>query len=88
MRTYTIIFTKVNEIWESLSTAKKNVTDSMEEAYDVVIIGCGMAGTLAGLTALKENLSVCIVERKQRELIGKKFVGNSCPRKRVHGRDD
>ena len=76
---YTIVFTKVNEIWKSLSTTKKNITDSMEEAYDVVIIGCGMAGALAGLTALKENLSVCIVERKQREFIGKKICGELMP---------
>lgn len=51
----------------------------MEEAYDVVIVGCGMAGALAGLTALQENLSVCIVERKQRELIGKKICGELIP---------
>ena len=51
----------------------------MEEAYDVVIVGCGMAGALAGLTALEEDLSVCIVERKQRELIGKKICGELIP---------
>jgi digeranylgeranylglycerophospholipid reductase len=76
---YTITFAKVKGIWKSLSTYKKNGADSMEEAYDVVIIGCGMAGALAGLTALKENLSVCIVERKQREFIGKKICGELMP---------
>lgn len=47
--------------------------------YDVVIAGCGMAGALAGLTALKENLNVCIVERKKREYIGKRPCGELMP---------
>lgn len=47
--------------------------------YDVVIVGCGVAGTAAGLTALKENLNVCIVERKKREYIGKRPCGELMP---------
>lgn len=43
--------------------------------YDVVIAGCGVAGAVAGLTALKENLTVCIVEKNKREDIGKKICG-------------
>lgn len=53
----------------------------MKKTYDIVIVGCGMAGALAGITALKEGLSVCIVERKQRELIGKKVCGELMPQK-------
>lgn len=53
----------------------------MEEPYDIVIVGCGMAGAVAGLTALQEDLNVCIVERKQRESIGKKICGELMPQK-------
>ncbi len=53
----------------------------MEETYDIIIVGCGMAGALAGLAALQEDLTVCIVERKQREFIGKKTCGELIPQK-------
>jgi digeranylgeranylglycerophospholipid reductase len=43
--------------------------------YDLVIVGCGMAGAVAGLTALRKNLSVCIIEKKRRELVGRKTCG-------------
>ena len=46
-----------------------------EKVYDVVIVGCGMAGAVAGLTALKRNLNVCIVEKNEREFIGRKICG-------------
>lgn len=46
-----------------------------KKVYDVVIVGCGMAGTIAGLTALKRNLNVCIVEKNEREFIGRKICG-------------
>ena len=59
------------------------ITDFMEKHYDVVIVGCGMAGALAGLTALKENLSVCIVEKKKREYIGTKICGELMPQETV-----
>ncbi len=49
--------------------------------YDVVIAGCGMAGAVAGLVALKDNLRVCIVEKKKKEFIGKKMCGELMPRK-------
>ena len=50
-----------------------------EMEYDVVIVGCGMAGAVAGLTALKNNLHVCIVEKKEREFIGRKICGEMIP---------
>jgi digeranylgeranylglycerophospholipid reductase len=56
--------------------AKKN---NIKKGYDVVIVGCGMAGAVAGLTALKRNLNVCIVERNEREFIGRKICGEMTP---------
>jgi geranylgeranyl reductase family protein len=53
----------------------------MKNAYDIVIVGCGMAGALAGLAALREGLSVCIIERRQRKYIGKKICGELMPQK-------
>ncbi len=53
----------------------------MEKTYDVIIVGCGMAGALAGLISLRENLRVCVVERKKREFIGKKVCGELMPQK-------
>ncbi len=51
----------------------------MKKVYDIVIVGCGMAGALAGLTALKADLRVCIIEQKKREFIGKKICGELMP---------
>lgn len=55
----------------------------MKRIYDIVIAGCGMAGALAGLAALKEDLKVCIIEQKKREFIGKKICGELMPQKIV-----
>ncbi len=52
---------------------------SMEEKFDVVITGCGMAGSIAGLTAAREDLKVCIIERKKKEFIGQKICGELMP---------
>jgi digeranylgeranylglycerophospholipid reductase len=52
----------------------------MKEAYDVVVVGCGMAGAAAALTALREDMKVCIIERKKKEFIGKKICGELMPR--------
>jgi digeranylgeranylglycerophospholipid reductase len=43
--------------------------------YDLIIAGCGIAGAIAGLTALKENLSVCIIEKNRKEAVGRKPCG-------------
>lgn len=56
----------------------------MKNAYDIVIVGCGMAGALAGLAALKEDLGVCIIERRRRESIGKKICGELMPQKTLN----
>jgi digeranylgeranylglycerophospholipid reductase len=53
----------------------------MADSYDLVIVGCGMAGAAAALTALKEDLTVCIIERKKREFVGKKICGELMPLK-------
>jgi digeranylgeranylglycerophospholipid reductase len=42
--------------------------------HDIVIAGCGIAGAVAGLTALK-NVDTCIVEKVERDSIGKKICG-------------
>ncbi|MBU7019118.1 MAG: geranylgeranyl reductase family protein [Theionarchaea archaeon] len=62
--------------WSSKSTSQYSGTDMK---YDVIIVGCGMAGAVAGLTALKNGLSVCIVEKKEREFIGRKICGEMIP---------
>ncbi len=51
-----------------------------KKVYDVVIVGCGMAGAVAGLTALKKDMNVCIVEKKEREFIGRKICGEMTPK--------
>jgi digeranylgeranylglycerophospholipid reductase len=47
----------------------------MEEKYDILIVGCGIAGAVAGLTALKDGLRVCIIEKKELSRIGDKPCG-------------
>lgn len=53
----------------------------MEEKYDIVIVGCGIAGATAGLAALKEGLKICIIDRKKSDSIGKKICGELMPQK-------
>jgi geranylgeranyl reductase family protein len=49
----------------------------MMEKYDVVVVGAGTAGCLAAKTVAEAGLSVCLVERKERESIGEKICGNA-----------
>jgi flavin-dependent dehydrogenase len=51
--------------------------------YDIVIAGCGIAGAVAGLTALQKGLTVCIVEKMNKEYIGKKVCGELTTQKTV-----
>ena len=51
----------------------------MYPPYDILIVGCGMSGGLAALTALKKGLSVCVIEQRKRHLIGKKCCGELLP---------
>ncbi|NHJ87544.1 MAG: NAD(P)/FAD-dependent oxidoreductase [Asgard group archaeon] len=45
--------------------------------WDLVIIGAGTAGCLAAYTAAKEGLEkIALIDRKQKELIGKKICGD------------
>ncbi|MBU7014912.1 MAG: NAD(P)/FAD-dependent oxidoreductase [Theionarchaea archaeon] len=47
----------------------------MEKKYDMVVVGCGIAGAVAGLTALRDGLKVCIIEKKGVSQIGTKPCG-------------
>lgn len=47
----------------------------MVKKYDVIIVGCGIAGAVAGLTALKQGLKVCVIEKKGLSCIGDKPCG-------------
>jgi geranylgeranyl reductase family protein len=49
----------------------------MMEKYDVVVVGAGTAGCLTAKTVAEAGLSVCIVERKRREMIGEKVCGDA-----------
>ncbi len=55
----------------------------MKKDCDLVIAGCGMAGAVAGLTALKRGLHTCIVEKNRREFIGQKMCGELTTQKMV-----
>jgi geranylgeranyl reductase family protein len=46
------------------------------QEYDVVIAGCGISGAIAGLTALEQDLEVCIVERLAQNEVGRKICGD------------
>ncbi|MBU7014070.1 MAG: NAD(P)/FAD-dependent oxidoreductase [Theionarchaea archaeon] len=55
------------------------MSDMTIAPYDLVIVGCGIAGAAAGLTALREDLTICIIERKGREFVGRKICGELMP---------
>lgn len=42
---------------------------------DIVIAGCGIAGAVAGLAALKKKENVLIIEKNRRESVGRKICG-------------
>ncbi|HUT79603.1 MAG TPA: geranylgeranyl reductase family protein [Candidatus Bathyarchaeia archaeon] len=49
----------------------------VSEEWDLVILGAGTAGCLAAYAAAKEGLEkVALIDRKQKELIGKKICGD------------
>lgn len=52
--------------------------------YDIIIAGCGMAGAVAGLTALKKNQATLIIEEVERESIGKKICGELVAQKALN----
>ena len=47
------------------------------DKYDVIIVGAGTGGTYAAKTIAEAGLNVCMVERKERENIGKKVCGDA-----------
>ncbi len=69
--------------WKWSGESKLYCGKNDTKVYDVVIVGCGMAGGVAGLTALKRNLSVCIVEKNEKEFIGRKICGEMTPKRIV-----
>ena len=44
--------------------------------YDVVVVGAGPGGTLLARNLAKEGFSVALIERKSKEIIGKKVCGD------------
>ncbi|MBN1328808.1 MAG: geranylgeranyl reductase family protein [Candidatus Heimdallarchaeota archaeon] len=49
----------------------------VSKEWDLVIIGAGTAGCLAAYSAAKEGLeNIALIDRKQKELIGKKICGD------------
>lgn len=67
------------KIQKDLSSTTHTGNDPMSKRYDIVIVGCGMAGAIAGLTALKEGCSVCIIEKKEQSQVGRKPCGELMP---------
>jgi geranylgeranyl reductase family protein len=47
------------------------------EKYDVVIVGAGTAGCLAAKTVAKAGLDVLLIDRKQKQDIGRKICGDA-----------
>ena len=47
------------------------------EKYDVVVVGAGTAGCLTAIAVADAGLSVCLVERKEKEKIGEKICGDA-----------
>lgn len=45
--------------------------------FDVVVVGAGTAGCLAAKTTAEAGLEVCMVERKERKMIGEKVCGDA-----------
>lgn len=48
------------------------MSKNTKKQWDVLIIGAGAAGMMAGITAARENKSVCIIEKMDR--VGKKLL--------------
>jgi len=47
------------------------------QKFDVVVVGAGTAGCLAAKTVAELGLNVCIIEKKNPELIGEKICGDA-----------
>jgi len=45
--------------------------------YDVVIVGAGTGGSMAAKTIAKAGLSVCLIDRKDKNTIGQKVCGDA-----------
>ena len=47
------------------------------EKYDVIVVGAGTAGCLAAKTLAEKGLKTCLLENKNKELIGDKICGDA-----------
>ena len=47
------------------------------EKFDTIVVGGGTAGCVAAKTLASAGLSVCLVDRKDRNSIGKKVCGDA-----------
>ena len=47
------------------------------ERFDVIVVGAGTAGCLAAKTTGESGLKVCLIERKERKVIGEKICGDA-----------
>ncbi|MBW6451834.1 MAG: geranylgeranyl reductase family protein [DPANN group archaeon] len=47
-----------------------------QSSYDLIIVGAGSGGCSAAIEACKKGLTVCLIDRKPKELIGKKVCGD------------
>ena len=47
------------------------------EKFDVIVVGAGTAGCLAAKTLAEKGLKTCLVENKNKELIGDKICGDA-----------
>lgn len=48
----------------------------MKEEYDIVIVGAGIGGSITAITASKNDMNVCIIDRNIKENIGNKVCGD------------
>jgi geranylgeranyl reductase family protein len=56
----------------------------MSEAYDVIIVGAGPAGTSAAIFCQQNGLNTLLLDSKQKEKIGDKVCGEAISKKTVH----
>jgi len=51
--------------------------ESEKTQFDVIVVGAGTGGTTAARFAAKKGLEVCLIDRKDRDDIGKKICGDA-----------
>lgn len=51
--------------------------ESIKKSFDVIVVGAGTGGSTAARFAAKQGLDVCLIDRKERNLIGDKICGDA-----------